>query len=491
MADRTKVSDNGHGLVEALRDELGASPTRERSERRLTVLLVGALLLFLAPLAVFAVTGSFSRLVADDYCFSSALRSADFIQAQADFYRHTSDRYSVIFFIGLSELLGPGAIRWLPALNLALMLVGLGTLASALLPRPKGLAWVLAAAVVFLVVLAAPNRFQAFYWRTGLLTYSFPLALLALTQGWMLRWVRRTRLPGTAVWATLLLAFVAGGASETSAAMQAALLLVELALVIALMRGYERRPAVILTLAAFLGTLAALVVMALSPSIPLRQVNLPEPPGIPELILLSLRHGWDFIVDSLKSLPLPHGVALAAGGLAALLTAEQRENRKAWVAGWIAIPVILYLLMVAMAAPSAYAESAYPEARALIVGRFGLVIGLVAWGFVIGRLAASLLPPGGLRRQVPIAAALLLLAIGLYPLRAAWQALPELRAAENWAGDWDARDAEIRAQAGADRVEVREFDNVAGLQEIGPDENLWLNRCAAGYYRVGALRGTP
>ena len=58
---------------------------------------------------------------------------------------------------------------------------------------------------------------------------------------------------------------------------------------------------------------------------------------------------------------------------------------------------------------------------------------------------------------------------------------------------WDKRDAHIRAEreAGVLQVQAPQMDVVQGLEDLGPDAQHWLNRCAAGDYGVQSITAQP
>ena len=102
--------------------------------------------------------------------------------------------------------------------------------------------------------------------------------------------------------------------------------------------------------------------------------------------------------------------------------------------------------------------------------------------------AVNAAPTPAQRRVNRVITVLLLLAL-LYPLWPAWQAAPEQRELAARAQQWDARDAVIRAQiaAGATQIQTVALDSIAGLEEMQPDPNHWVNVCAARYYNVDEI----
>lgn len=458
-----------------------------------------ACLTFGAALVGYAYTGTFARYWADDYCYQAALRMDGFWRAQVTFYQTTSDRFSVIPLVGISEWFGSLAVRVLP-----LLAVGLCMLSLVWLFRRLGMAESAAArlflteVVTFFTLWQAPNLFQVLYWRTGMLTYFFPLIMQIFLAGWVLR--RAARGAGwAALLVTFLLAFFAGGFSETTAALQVGA--VGLAFVGCGGWVWRRWPgrgsspartALSLLLAALAGTLLAMLLLVLSPSNALRMVHMPHPASLDVLLRQSLRFGWDFIRDTLVSQPLPtllsallpFVAAVVAAGLVSTPVSTRRKG--AVLAGVLGMT---YLLIVSVCAPSVYVEVAYPEPRALIAARLVMTLGLVTSGWLAGQITGGLLR-GGARLSVWAAALALLAGMACYPLRAAQinlsQSAPYYQAR---AAGWDARDREIRQQIaqGQTNLRVQALDSIAGLMELQPDAHTFPNGCAAAAYGVESI----
>src|ERR1044071_8002698 len=78
------------------------------------------------PLALYAFLGTFSRYGSDDYCLSAFYLQQNLINAMVQRYVTATSRYTNIIFIGLADkLLGWYNVAILPALMLALFVLGL------------------------------------------------------------------------------------------------------------------------------------------------------------------------------------------------------------------------------------------------------------------------------------------------------------------------------------------------------------------------------
>jgi hypothetical protein len=462
-------------------------------ETALQASAAAAILLLLAACAQFVATGWLTRYWADDYCYSWVMRAGGLLRGPIDWYMASGNRFSTILMVGLQDVFGPGAIRWIPGLVLGLwVLAWIACLQQAarlfnaqIAPLWLGL---FALAQVFFAALLAPDRLQTIYWRMGTLHYTFPLLLLLASLALAAAWLRRGSrgwLRGAALFA---LAFFAGGFSETYSAMQSGAYLLLLAAALRWARGAR------LLLPALAGALAAMLVMLLSPSNLWRQAALPPAPQLAQLVEYILRYTFDFTRDTLRGLPVPL-LALAALSAGAAYLGFWRNRGAALsplrvlacAAGSLAVGILLAACAIA---PSVYAGVQFPAGRALMPPRFALLSGIA--------FAAACLPgllPAHLRTAAPAAllAALLTLAACFYPLRAAAALEPQRQELAAWAARWDERDAQLlalRAQGQSDPL-VRQVEVVSGLEDYGPDAGNWVNRCAAGYYQLNSITARP
>jgi len=462
------------------------------------ILVLVCCVVFGLGLAGFAYTGSFTRYWADDYCYNAVLNQDGFWKAQISFYRNTSDRYSVIPLVGISEVFGPQAIRYWPPVAVVL---GVGVLAWAIwqvagagrLKASRAHVLLAAEIVMFFTFWQAPNLYQALYWRTGMLTYFMPLVFQLLLAGWVLRFSHR-KAPTWAVFLAGLLAFWAGGFSETTAALQMGAVLLSLAWVSVVGRANLRASAAFrLLLAALVGTALAMIALYVSPANAARLKHFEEQAGLVDLVILSLRFGVDFMIDTVKTQPLPSGVLVMAALALGLLDGSARERLSLgrWALTAAGVAAVTYLLLVCVMAPSVYIQVAYPEYRALIAARLVMTAGLVGLGWASGWAGAGLgrrILPGV---RMAVGAALLLVLLSLYPLRALTVLAAELPAHRQRAAAWDARDLEIRQkrQAGEQDISVVALDSVAGLMDLHPETEWWVNNCAARTYQIESLSG--
>jgi hypothetical protein len=467
----------------------------------LTLFYLGVSLSIVLPLIVYAYLGTFSRYRADDYCEAMRIENAsNALQASMIRYDDRTGRYSTLLLVQVSEWFGRAGMVYMSAAVLLIWLIGL-TWAVNELGEATGLQWgkwlsfVVAALAIFFSLYRAPNLFQILFWRSGMVSYLAPLILLTWITAFLLHQLQRELSPfpligsGLVVFSGILLA---GGTSETVAALQI-IVLVLILLACYLWTRDVRKQVFVLLGTALVSAVLAMIIMLLAPG-NLTRMGVAELP-VPSLFsfgLETLTFALQFLVDSFRVSPLPSFIAffmpfLLFYGLGnPSAPASSREKRLKWLL--VLIPLGTLIAITVNFAPSAYAQS-FPSARVRFPSVFLLTITLMAEGSLLGYLLGQRkrLPASMLFRRVALA---ILLLSCLYPLRAAariYDQVPEYRAR---AAAWDARDALIRQAVaqGVTDLEVVQLDTIGGVQEYKGNPTFWVNRCAAAFYGLNSLR---
>ncbi len=462
----------------------------------------------LASLGAFIYLGTFTRYISDDFCEAIRVNSSSPVNAVIERYLggqwRAADRFSNLLFVGASESLGPNNVPIAAAGMILLWVAALiwivyGIQKIAALEWSFLLTSFLAALLAFFTILQAPNLFQTFYWRSGMATHFAPVVFLCLLAGYILQYVCHSKGGPPKIWITMLVflvAFMIGGFSEPPTA----LMIVALGLIVAGLslfgRGTSRRPALILTIATLAGAVAAMAVMFFSPANALHS-EVVTSPNLLTVLERTLRFTWQFMLDTLKVLPLPTLISILVPGLLLFslhirhesppLNASQRHNL--WILFTI-VPVVLFILVAASFAPSAYGQS-YPEARARILGRLLMTAALMVEGGLLGVLAAQLsLWPSWRIWALPLATIGILL-FAIYPIRAAWITVTvDASKYREWTTAWDARNAQIlaaKAQGQKDLV-VPHISGFEYLKEFDVRARNRINRCAAAFYGVHSIK---
>jgi hypothetical protein len=480
-------------------------PVAARIVKRLSpsVVIFGTLTTGLALLS-YALLGLYSRYYADDYCMSGLVFQRGFWQAQIDQYTGWSNRFSGMFILSLSEFLGRSAVKVWTAIVIVLLAAAIAWTLAQLnrwlnLSFSKWILVLLAELTVFFTILFAPQLYQSFFWRIGVITYTLPLIFLTLLTGMIIRFstqaetehVHRGGLAACAV-----LAFIAGGFSETYLTLQISLALLGLILILLLAKGPSRRNWLVMILAVLIGSLLSLAVVLASPGNAVRQAAMPPPPDLLSWIKMILLHTFLFMYRVLDANPFQCLLAL----LIPLLLiygyyANKSSNR--WRPSLLIMmlflaPVVGFVLVTAVMAPAAYVQSSYPDDRVLVDAGFVMAVMMIFTGALVGlifsqfHLWAEDVVPVHLHALAAVFAAILL----LYPLYDAGKnttLLPEFQAR---AASWDARDAKIRAarKSGELSVVVKGYNAPGGLFEFNIDSGDWVNQCAASFYDVDQIQ---
>lgn len=468
----------------------------------LSLFYLGASLSIVLPLIVYAYLGTFSRYRADDYCEVMRIQSSSSaLQASITRYDDRTGRYSTLLLVQVSEWFGRAGMIYMSAAVLLIWLSGL-TWGLDELGEATGLQWskwlsfVLAAVAIFFSLYRAPNLFQILFWRSGMVSYLAPLVLLTWITAFMLHQMQRLLSPFHLLGSSLLVfggILLAGGTSETVAALQI-IVLVLIILACYLWTRSVRKEIFVLLGTALLSAVLAMIIMLLAPGNLTRMgvTALPVPSWF-SFGMQTLTYALQFIVDSFKVSPLPSFLAffmpfLLFYGLGnpSPQSSSQPANRLRWLL--FLIPLGVLIAITVNFAPSAYAQS-YPSARVRFPSVFLLTLTLVAEGSLLGYLLSQRKPLSDsmvVRRLVLV----ILLLTFLYPARAAakiYDQVPEYRAR---AAAWDARDAYIRQAVaqGTTELEVVQLDTMGGVQEYKGNPAFWVNSCAAAYYGLHSLR---
>lgn len=453
--------------------------------------------------------GTFSRYYADDFCKSGLMVRHGFWSGQWIQYSTWSNRFAGMFTVGVSDFLGGGFIRLWTALTLLLWTFGLawGIWQTARLLRlslPKWMVFFLAEGIVFFSLIQTPDLYQSLFWRMGNITYTLPLALMVFLYGMIvegfLRLFNKRKACGWIAGAGLL-AFFAGGFSETTLALQTALL--GAVLIIVLFRKSTtvwRRAAGWSVGVALMGSLVSMIVVLLAPGNAVRQATMSAHLGLLALAQEDITNAFLFFYITLKNNAFQ--ILLTILGPMFVIYGYYADDKKVAVSrpsllilGLFLSPLIGYLALAAVMAPASYAQSSYPDGRVLIVGSFVMTLVFVIDGSLMGMILSQLhqLTAEPRPASLKILTAFLALTILLYPLYDAYKLdrlIPSFQAS---ALAWDDRDALIRhaRDNGQSQIMILSLDVPAGLSELQTDPANWINVCMGMYYDVDSITATP
>jgi hypothetical protein len=462
-------------------------------------------------LAAFAITGSYMRLSGDDYCYGAVFRQLGFWKMQTHSYTivtpYSGNRFALTLFSGIAHLFPVKINGLLPALTILIWLGGI-FLVVIYLQRILGKktliveVLLISAALLFLTLHEAPDIVQSLYWRSAMLPYTAPLAGATLLIAYMLKAYQRDTPGFLSLSGIGLLALINAGFSETGAALQAGflgLLLIACWLLSRRSDTIQFKPTSQILLAALAGTTLGILLLVLSPTNQPRQIamQLPPTPDLLTLIRISSFNAYIFCWGTIKSFPLHSAVTVSTGITLSLLyhSAPQARSvlhalRNTIIKGALT-GLITFLLVACCVAPSAYAQSSYPVARALITPRYVLITALFICGWVSGSLLRTIwFDEHVSRRKILAISALCLTLLGLYPLYTGLTMTNKLQKYQRWAAFWDIRNKEIdhARQLGQFEIDVMQLDHIIpGVAELSADPQFWYNNCAEDYYDMQSI----
>lgn len=466
-------------------------------------------MLLAGALAAHAYVGLFARYMADDYCTAGTVRTAGLLGTQSHFYLAWSGRFSFTLTVSLAELLGTGVVPYLPLAALVCWVAATAWVVYELLShsfgrRPVLFSLLVAELIVYATV--ADNTggvFEALYWQTGMLTYVAPLVLLTALAGFYARAVRRAdvRAPGVASLAAYFAAaFYAGGFSETSAFMQMGAFAAACAATHFLSDAARRRRLLPSLVAGLSGSVAALAVIALAPGNNAREATLPAHSDLLTVFSRALSNtlAHAFTEHNYGVTFAPRWAALLLACVLAFclsvrsgedVATPKRLRRLLWLAG---SGLFVYFCCFF---PAAYAISAAPPPRALVVAQLVLVCTLVSLGWVAGEAAGAYLNFRQLnpRRALVASLAALVVLLSFTFAASARRTFALAERARPLARLWDAHDASIRARidAGEKNLTVPVAYNIGGTDAMTSDPDWYVNKCMAVYYGAYSITGVP
>ena len=477
---------------------------RSSEDPRFDFALWTGILTTLSALALYAYLGTFSRYVSDDYCLSAFFLTDDLLGAMIRRYFVSSSRYTNILFIGLSDkLLGWHNVAILPALMLSLFVLGMYVFLKEISQMlqwgwSRGMTFLLSLLLVFFSVAQAPNLYETLYWRAGMTSHFAPVVFLPFFGAFLIWQIRNATESSPPVWAQaacFLIPFMVGGLSEPPTALMITILGLAVPAAWWWSDSRKRLATLIPLLWSLGGAVTALLVMGLAPANSLRMQT--PPPPLPELVARVFYYPSFFVVETLRTLPLPTLISIAVPAVIFYVKYMYSGQGLSPVASrrlallMLLVLVLAYLFVAASFAPSVYGQS-YPVPRARFSARVVMTAALMAEGALMGFWAARAVAQLEHSTRMRNVAIVLLAILTLYPLRTAWRMSGEIPVYRQSAAVWDAREEAIlamKAQGQQDLV-VRFLSEVP-IQDLGDRTGYRLNRCAATLYGVETIVAVP
>ena len=441
---------------------------------------------------VYIYQGWFVRHRADDYCFTGILYEHGFLPGLSIFYTNTSNRFSSFILSALSEAFGFYGIRILILLTIIFILTIVYLCIKRILAKSEvgyseRISFFITNVVAFFLIYLAPNRHQSVYWRSGLVHYFLPLPILL-----SLCLLISTENKGKNVLflhevAIFIIAFINAGLSETAAALQTIISMLYIVYLFLFQKGNGRNTRLVRAFLMFIASLAAMIVMILSPGNALRLKTLEQAPDLITVIRIAVDSAVAFSRISLRGLWLPFGILFALIFVLSLhIIASIQSDLKDIAKRLLFIICSSLLLIVVVCAPTAYGMMAFPEMRVLMLAQAALILTAISLGCLAALVVARIIKP---KKVIGTFALMGLLILSFYPLLNWGEQRSELAFYQQRARLWDQSNAVIQDEikSGKTAITINALDAFAEIAEMRPDKHFWVNVCAAKYYRIDSI----
>ena len=482
--------------------KLENAPSKIKLNQLAVLLGIGAPLVGLALLACI---GIYNRFWGDDWCYNfdfktlgiSGTLNTYFMTGHEALRGYANNRYSLTLVSGLLYLAGIFGAKITAFLVISNWLIGLtwafSNLSKMFEVNSKGAVLLSAATIVYYTLYISPQRFQVLYWTAGIhysLTIITGIFLLALITS---QAVRETRSKAVDI-IIIPVAFLAGGFSETGNAF----LLGTFSLLLVTVWFFKWKQSSLAakafpsTVIAFVTIAIALLVLASAPSNAARTNVISAERTEPlTMILLSFRFAFDFMLDSIRSLPIPHVVfAVVFFSLSILSPNEKSADLLKTILSALAVTVALWLIIAAVQAPTVLFYGVPPDPRGKSLARFTMLVGLAVIAWLFGKEFHSRWDNKWLT-----AIAMTAMFLGAaYTARTITRIYAEIPSHVRRAEEWDARDVHIQQaiREGQTLVEVTVIDMKGlGVQDIMKSKEMngeWIVACSSQFYGFEGIK---
>lgn len=473
---------------------------------------ISALLLILS-IAGLAYLGTFTRFHADDYCMAGDAVHLGLVRMLVKWYTTWTGRFMFIVGTGLLGLGGAQFAGWLPPLAAAIWLACIFWAAYPLFkrsrwPNPRLLSIVTGCLILLVLFSTIPNLFQSFYWQDGMVNYSLPLIGLTICCGIIIHaWLEETNTLSACI-AIFPLAFLSGGFTEASTAMEITLFSILLIMSLTPKSRASRWRLSTILVTALIGALAAMIIVIISPgnSIRLQAVGGEAGhPGVLRIISFSIRNmvhifGKYFLLTPLWAL-VSIGVPFLAGWLFSERIPDLAHKwnlyflwQQNWFRGIVFIGITSIILVTAACAPVVFASNSYPEDRTIIIPQYVIVISVIFASAMLGVGFRQLgLLPNSVERPSLYRAlqAGILIIILLISGISIWHTSKQVPEYQTYQKLWDDRASLIQQAILSGQIVVTVPGNYGrfAVADLSEDPNNWVNRCMAYYYNISQIIG--
>jgi hypothetical protein len=469
----------------------------------------------IVPLAAYAVMGTFTRFVADDFSSAYLTSSYGIFGATWDWYINWSGRFTASFFDSVAGALPPSSMSATVGIAILLWLMALTGIFSRLFPQQRSIRSIFLSILLSAVLLTCtfqvtPDIGQSLYWGQGMRSVILPLVSASfiglLIILFFIEHGNRITLKSLLIG---FLCFLTGGFGETYVTLQTTSFVLLIVLVL-IDRGGKWHPDwQPILLAGLVGSLTAMGVMIAAPGNLVRQSYFPPPPGLIRLVSIALDAYGRFLSNLLMN--LNHILNLLATLLTGFVIGWFSSHpvgdwkdvtipriRKAFLSSFpktvFFLIAVFFMLTFACFLPSAYGMSSAPQERTLIIPVFLVSLFMAALGISAGRFIHRYSTRISIfQSQNPrvwrIAGWVIFLGFLTHISFITRQILVPLPDYRLFAQKFDQADDLIRqaAHEGLPSVEVPEVHNHFGLSDYGAGTTLWLDDAVEGYYGIKVI----
>lgn len=450
--------------------------------------------------ALHAYIGSFTRLMADDYCTLYFTNRLGVLRTAWYWYLNFAGVFARSPINKILQLVGPNNMSVIVPGALILWVALTAWVLYILLEKEmphKPRVWTslaLSITFIYLVLLLTPQPTQSLYWWGGFSAYTAPLILGTLYIAIFLTMTKRPWNKNTFhVWsiASFLMAFGLGGISESFSPSLIVTIVFGVGWGLITKKLNAEHPAIWFFGAGLMGSILALITMLAAPGNTVRMSYFPAHPRIIETVQISIGGYVNFLMALLKEPQKWTGMLGVFLGSMLLGTNSSNENPpKNWTPPAILALGIFFAFLCFP--PAAYGTSEPPPNRVLIISSFMLVVGLLASGYMNGKWFSHRVPANFIRLTVKglifstivmMSFSTLITSRALYVSRSIYIEFANL---------WDQADIQIRRakENGDESVTIPALDNWAGLERPTENERYWPNKCYSAYYGI-QIYGPP
>ena len=457
--------------------------------------LWGAILLVIPAwlsITFYAYLGSYSRLIADDYCSANMANRLSLLRLVWFWYRTWSGCYSTSLIDAMLSF-SPSLVSWGCALTISAWLAVTTWLTYLLIPvtyqkyERFWTALVFGCFTLYSTLNLIPSPAQSLFWWGGLRSYLMPLVVFIFGLALFFQ-INYSGFAKNRVWFLLLgliLSFFGAGFSETLTPVLVVFWTVLLVTKVWLSRNQIHDSALSYSAAYLLGSIIGLIVMVLAPGNSTRQALFVKRPSLLEILAISSTGFWDFLIRIFQS-PV-NLLAIAALLGVAILGGIFKPYKKTPKWYWPSALLAGFILAFGCFPPAAYGMAEPAPNRTLILAIFFIVAGMMVSFYLLGSEIAA---HKNLQSEL---IAGLFITILVVVSGATLLNFQQLTAYQNilakYAIYWDSTDQKIRAAVsnGQKDIMIHSERNWTGLNDPGDNPKFWVNYCMSSYYGLNIL----